>query len=345
MYGETVNDLRDQISLLLEALDMPIVEGREIIVPGQLVVSADRLQGARNSNVIFREILAMPIAVPDSSWYREKSASADAPFSCPYANVHKCYRYYASISMLGETKMITAISDAKNAELEDFWSETDMVPVIAEEDTGIWGSDGKWSSFSNFCPEVSFTYFRYYASFLARYADEIDEEHGQRSAERGGIKNDWRYEWASVTDCHFLDCSVYNQVENFNAKGIGKFDKLVHSNIVVLIGRMEKCLENMDPSGALHAASNILETMAKDILGGGNLTNQTLGSFIEKYKKESSLPEEIKNVVGIIYNLRSKIPLSGHGSINEPNIEMQDAVVISAATKFIVEIEYRTKKI
>ena len=49
--------------------------------------------------------------------------------------------------------------------------------------------------------------------------------------------------------------------------------------------------------------------------------------------------------MGQIYDLRNKMPLAGHGSTNTPNITMQDAIVIAAATKFIVEIEYRTKKI
>lgn len=287
----------------------------------------------------------MPITVPDSSWYRAKSSEAGAACSCPYANVHKCHRYYASIYMLGEVQMITSIGDEKKSELDEFWKQSDLVPVIAEDDTGVGGSEGRPSSFSNFCPEVTYTYFRYYASYIARYVDEIDKDVGQRVAEIEGIENDWRYEWGFLTACHFLDCSVYNQVDDFNSKGIGKFDRLAHSNVVVLIGRMEKCLESNDPSGVLHAASNILETMAKDVLGDEKLATQTLGDFIKKYEREPSLPNEVKNVVGAIYNLRNTMPLSGHGSTNEPNINMQDAIVIAAATKFVVEIEYRTKKI
>lgn len=287
----------------------------------------------------------MPITVPDSSWYRAKSSEAGVACSCPYANVHKCHRYYASIYMLGEVKIITSISDDKKSELDEFWAQSDLVPVIAEDDTGVGGEEGRPSSFSNFCPEVTYTYFRYYASYLARYVDEIDKDSGQRIAERDCIENDWRYEWGILTACHFLDCNVYNQVDDFNSKGIGKFDRLAHSNVVVLIGRMEKCLECNDPSGVLHAASNILETMAKDVLGDESLANKTLGSFVEKYKKESSLPAEFKSVVGAIYNLRNTMPLSGHGSTSEPNIDMQDAIVIAAATKFVVEIEYRAKKI
>ena len=287
----------------------------------------------------------MPITVPDSSWYRAKSSEAGVACSCPYANVHKCYRYYASIYMLGEVQMITSISDEKKSELEEFWKQSDLVPVIAEDDTGIGGSEGRSSSFSNFCPEVTYTYFGYYASYIARYVDEIDKDIGQRVAEREGIENDWRYEWGFLTARHFLDCSAYNQVKDFNSKGIGKFDRLAHSNVVVLIGRMEQCLESNDPSGVLHAASNILETMAKDVLGDEKLADQTLGGFIEKYKNGSSLPDEVKNVVGAIYSLRNTMPLSGHGSTKEPNIGMKDAIVIAAITKFVVEIEYRTKKI
>lgn len=287
----------------------------------------------------------MAITVPDSSWYRKISSDTYIPFSCPYANVHKCHRYYASIYMLGEVKMITSIDDDKKADLDAFWVKTDLLPVIAEDETGISGSEGRSSSFSNFCPEVSFTYFHYYASYLAKYADEIDRDVGHKIAARESITNDWRYEWAFVTPCHFLDCYVYSQVDEFNSKGIGKFDQLAHSNVVVLIGRLEQCLENNDPSGALHAAANILETTAKDIIDSDKIADQTLGGFIEKYKTESSLPENIKDVVGSIYNLRNKMPLSGHGSTKEPNINMHDAIVIAAATKFIVEIEYRTKKI
>ena len=287
----------------------------------------------------------MPITIPDSSWYRAKSSEAGVACSCPYANVHKCYRYYASIYMLGEVQMITSISDEKKSELEKFWKQSGLVPVIAEDDTGIGGLVGRLSSFSNFCPEVTYTYFGYYASYIARYVDEIDKDSGQKIAEGEGLENDWRYEWGFLTACHFLDCSVYTQVNEFNSKGIGKFDRLAHSNVVVLIGRMEQCLESTDPSGVLHAASNILETMAKDVLRDDKLDNQTLGSFIEKYKKGSSLPDEIKNVVGAIYSLRNTMPLSGHGSTKEPNIDMKDAIVIAAITKFVVEIEYRTKTI
>lgn len=287
----------------------------------------------------------MPITIPDSSWYRTKSSERDVHSSCPYANVHKCPRYYASIYMLGEAKVITSISADKKEALDAFWENSRLLPVINEDDTSISGFDGGINSLSNFCPEVSFTYFRYYASFLGKYVDEIDKDCGHSIAERENIPGDWRYEWGFMSACHYLDCSFYSQVHDFNSQDIGKFDKLAHSNVVVLIGRMEQCLENNDPTGVLHAAANILETTAKDIIKSDSIDNQTLGGFIDKYKKESSLPNEIKDIVGKIYSLRNTMPLSGHGSTKSPSLNMQDAIVIAATTKFIVEIEYRTKKV
>lgn len=289
----------------------------------------------------------MTIIIPDNLWYKEKSKENSVPAQCPYANVHKCYRYYESLNQLGKYKIITSIDSNHQDELDEFWSKSNIKPILMEENPGVSSIGEKIVSFHQFCPEVTFSHIcGYYANYLAKYTDEYDRDCGEAIAQKEGLKNDWRYRWERINPCHFLDCRVYVQVHDFNYKSIGNFTKLVHSNIIKLIGRMEKCLEDNDPSGVLHAASNILETMAKDILNDGKLTQKTLGSFIEKYKKESSLPEEIKNVVGNIYDLRNKTPLSGHGSTEMPNIDIKDAIIIAVTTKFIVEIEYRlrTKK-
>lgn len=287
----------------------------------------------------------MSIIIPDSSWYRAKCSENNAPFSCPYANEHKCLRYYSSLDMLGEVKIITSISIDKKEELEEFWSNSGLLPVVSEDDTAISSCNSKPISFSNFCPEVTFKFFGYYASCLTKYNDDLDKDSGYTIAKRENLHNDWRYEWEYLTACHFLECGVYGQVHDFNSKGIGKFDKLAHANVLILLARMEQCLESNDPTGVLHAAANILETTAKDIVKSENIQDRTLGSFIEKYKIESKLPDDIKEVVGRIYDLRNKMPLSGHGSIKKPQINMNDAIIIAATTKFIVEIEYRSRSI
>lgn len=160
----------------------------------------------------------MPIIIPDASWYESKSLERNTPASCPYANVHKCPRYYASIQRLGEARIISSISDEKQSSLDVFWASSELMPVIAEEETCVYGEQGSWSTFSNFCPEVTFTYLHYYASFLAKYVDEIDSNCGRRIAEREKKANDWRYEWGFISPCHFSECSIYNKIHDFNSK-------------------------------------------------------------------------------------------------------------------------------
>ncbi|MFW8602500.1 hypothetical protein ACOHYD_13610 [Desulfobacterota bacterium M19] len=287
----------------------------------------------------------MPIIVPDLTWYKQKSIEAKVPPECPYSNVHKCYRYYASLYMLGQARMITSMSDEKITELDTYWKKSELFPVIEEEDTGTSGCENKVSTFSNFCPEVSFTYLSYYADYLTEYADYIDKDVGCSIAKRENIDNDWRFYWARVNATHYLDCNVYNRVKKFNSKPKNKFDDSVHENIIILIKRMEICLENKDCSGVIHASANIFETMAKDIIDSGNIENQTLGSFIGKFNNESKLPENFKTVVKEIYLLRNKSPISGHGSTKPSQVSMEDAIVIAALTKSIVEIEYRARTI
>ena len=284
----------------------------------------------------------MSLIIPDLEWYRNKSIQMDTPNSCPYANYYKCPRFFDSIDMLGDAGVITSINVKNKEDLDTFWERSGLSPIIAEDETSISNNN---NTFSNFCPEVSFKYFGYYAKFLAKYSDDTDKENGYRIAEKDNLPNDFRYQWEYATACHFLDCSVYNQIHDFNLSKIGKFDRLVHSNVLNLIGRMEQCIENNDPPGVLHAAASILETATKDIIQSNGIENQTLGSYIEKYYKESKLPNDIKEIVGKIYKLRNTMPLSGHGSTSEPNMNMHDAIVIAAATKFIVEIEYRIKNI
>ena len=281
--------------------------------------------------------------IPDIEWYRNKSIQMDSPNSCPYANHYKCPRFFDSIDMLGDAGIITRINIKDKKDLDAFWERSGLSPIIAEDKTSIRNNN---KTFSNFCPEVSFKHLDgYYAKFLAKHSDDTDKENDYRKAEKDKLSNDYRYEWEYVIACHFLDCSVYNQIHDFNLSKIGKFDRLVHSNVLNLIGRMEQCLESNDPSGVLHAAACIIETAAKDILQRKSLENQTFGSYKEKYYKESKLPNDIKEIVGNIYSLRNIMPLSGHGSTSEPNMNMYDAIIIAAAIKFIVEIEYRMKNI
>ena len=75
--------------------------------------------------------------------------------------------------------------------------------------------------FSNFCPEVTYDRFRYFATYLGRYGDEIDigAAHEQLGKERAPA-GDPRWAWASTQSQHYTECPIY-AVLNHRAKTKG----------------------------------------------------------------------------------------------------------------------------
>jgi len=154
----------------------------------------------------------MEFIYPDIDWYTGISEQKHVQPRCPYANVHRCYRYYASLYLLREANITTKMKSEKIKELESFWKNSDLLPALAEHDTGISGPDGKTTGFSNFCPEASYDIFGLFAVLLHRYADEIDIEAAHRQLGKKVYPNDWRWSWASVLPLHYLKCPAYSQL-------------------------------------------------------------------------------------------------------------------------------------
>lgn len=118
----------------------------------------------------------------------------------------------------------------------------------------------------------------------------------------------------------------------------------VHVNIHTLIDRMDSDLERGDYASVLHSSASIFETMAKDIVGIPAVQNQTLKSFFDRYRNDSTLPEQILDYIISIYQDRNTEPLSGHGSIQIPTITKQEATVLAEMTKAFVNIEYKLNR-
>jgi len=234
----------------------------------------------------------------------------------------------------------------KEKELREFWERTSFSSLCDEEVPGITLKEfGVLSSISNFCPEISFKYLGYYADYMHKYIDEIDQDIGARIAKKDKLANDWKYTWMSVNPKFYLDCDVFESVKKFNDELGNDYLKRLHPNIIQQIYRMDNCLDANDPAGALHAASNILETMAKEITQNPNVSNETLGGFFQQFKNMSKLPLNLIDAVKDIYDLRNKLPTAGHGSLNKPELTMVEAIAIAAMTKAILEIEYRNQSI
>jgi hypothetical protein len=117
-----------------------------------------------------------------------------------------------------------------------------------------------------------------------------------------------------------------------------------HPNIRVLMDRMDDAAARDDRAGILHASASIFETMAKDVVGIQNVQDQTLKSFFERYRKESTLPDEILDYILAVYEARNVTPLAGHGSTQVPNLSREEAITLAEMTKAFVKIEYRLRR-
>lgn len=148
--------------------------------------------------------------IPNLEWCSEKSRANGTDTRCPFATVDSCPRYYQSLSLLGEAGSTTIEKKEDNRLLEK-WKTTDLWPRTAEYETSISGSEGNPRQFSNFCPEVAFGRFGYFATYLGQYADENhrDVAHSQLSQEEAE-PNDPGWSWAGITPQHYTECPFYS---------------------------------------------------------------------------------------------------------------------------------------
>jgi hypothetical protein len=149
---------------------------------------------------------------PNLDWYRSLSREYGVPTHCPFANVNKCPRYYQSLSLLGEAGITTRMPKDKDEQLLERWEKNEHWPMVAEHATSITSIDDEKRGFHNFCPEVSFDVFGLFATYLHRYADEIDRDsvHARLGNDPKQYPNDWRWNWSTVEAMHFTDCPLYS---------------------------------------------------------------------------------------------------------------------------------------
>lgn len=147
--------------------------------------------------------------IPDREWYSKLSQERNVPFRCPFASVESCPRYYQSLSLLGAAGS-TKIPESEDERLLKHWKSSDLWPRTAEQATGVFGEPSNPSIYSNFCPEVIFERFGYFASTLTKYGDEIDSGFvHQRLVSEGAPPSDPRWSWESCANKHFTECAIY----------------------------------------------------------------------------------------------------------------------------------------
>jgi len=152
----------------------------------------------------------MSVTVPDLDWYKKISLDSALSPRCPFASVESCPRYYQSLSLMGEAGT-TKIDPSEDKRLLNFWKKSDLWPKTGEQETSVSGPADQMNNFSNFCPEVAFEIFGYFASHLSRYSDEIDQGIAHKRLRNGNaVRNDWRWAWAALSPQHYTECSLYS---------------------------------------------------------------------------------------------------------------------------------------
>ena len=129
-----------------------------------------------------------------------------------------------------------------------------------------------------------------------------------------------------------------------NSENICKGLKYVHSNISLLIDRMDNAFSRGDYAAVLHASASIFETMAKDVVNTPNIHNQTLAAFFSRYRQDSKLPPQVLDFILEVYKSRNTTPLAGHGSLQSPTTTREEALSLCRMTKTAVKTEYELRQ-
>ena len=147
---------------------------------------------------------------PTLEWYKSISAKYNLSPRCPFASSYKCPIYYQSLSLLKDTGA-TKLDEKEDTQLEEYWEKSKLNPILKEEMPGVTTKNKKFTALYNFCPEVTFLRFRYFAEMLSEFADEIDKDVRYTELEKRNIDtNDWRWYFQYLTPQHYTDSSYYS---------------------------------------------------------------------------------------------------------------------------------------
>ena len=154
-------------------------------------------------------------------WYTSLSHEKGLPPRCPFASADRCPKYFHSLEELNyvqqrlEPRRRLILSQDDDRRLWDKLKHTDVwttaklhqpsirmtgvgEPIDVEDGRPIWEEEKPTGS-TNFCPEVSFDYFGFFANEAQRALD----------ADKGA-NDHWMTGWSAVTPTHYSECPLYS---------------------------------------------------------------------------------------------------------------------------------------
>ena len=161
---------------------------------------------------------------PNISWYLSLSREREVEPRCPFSTVERCPRYLDSLSLLKHMGY-TSISEDEYQQLRKRWKDSEFIPRIAEYDTSVSGSDIS-KCMSNYCPEVSYESFGFFASQLCQIGDALDKEIAYARLSNLGIpESSWQWKWLGLKPMHYTECPLYSPLIYLSVKDAsGKTD-------------------------------------------------------------------------------------------------------------------------
>lgn len=148
--------------------------------------------------------------IPDFNWYAAESKRLGlASMRCPFARLHGCPKYYESRALLGQAGS-TPLAPELEAELHVKWKGHPLAPNEMEQTPALSGGGERWTSYTNFCPEVLFDRFGLFVTSLHRFHDELDQAARHQSLkEKGAAENNPLWDWSGFRAQHYSECPVY----------------------------------------------------------------------------------------------------------------------------------------